>query len=492
MIRYLSKKWCILCTAMVVLIVLRLDQISADRLEDGLVWTCDGAAPVPSRVTHHGGSTGHQVRRLLIVGLLSTCFRSFTVKRSHFSENCNEAADNINSGVENVIQIMEKSLRSSPDSGIEEDSKNGNVMEDNISASVGDEKENVKAEDMEIVPNNNSSENVSVIEGEKKTENVNETLAENNVCENTDPNSLNTDETEKPLVVEEDKVREDDIQDVHEVVDSTAKEVDYGDTEEVKLLESEYENKPSQEQEEPSPAPPSPAASSKSNFWENLHGKNKDENVTENIDQDDKKSVAKEGAEEIDSEEKKKMDLDDAAITVDITNSEESINTLTIDQNKNKNNAAAEAEAVDTANNEEIFNDSLIEVTREDIELKLKESNPLVDGEIAAEKSKDVTLQLDPDASAENTDKTLRKTTPHPMSRVAALKKEDSEDVTHFSVKPNCSTPHDTKIDDLEDDEDNELRKLSWDSEGDERVDLGLEDGSSLKVQVECYWYCRI
>ena len=45
---------------------------------------------------------------------------------------------------------MEKSLRSSPDSGIEEDSKSGNIMEDNISASV------VKAEDMDIVPNNNS------------------------------------------------------------------------------------------------------------------------------------------------------------------------------------------------------------------------------------------------------------------------------------------------------------------------------------------------
>ena len=374
---------------------------------------------------------------------------------------------------------MEKSLRSSPDSGIEEDSKNGNIMEDNISASVVDEKENVKAEDMEIVPNNNSSENVSVIEGEKKAKNVDETLGENKVYENTDQDTLNSDETEETLVVEEEKVGEDDIQNVQEVVDSIAKEVDCGDTEEVKLPASECENETSQEQEEPSP--PSPAASSKSNFWENLHGKNKDENLTESIDRDDKKSVAKEGSKEIDSEEKK-MDLDGAVIAVDITNNEESINTLTIDHNKNT--AAEEEEAEDAANKEEISNDSLIEVTREDIELKLKESNPIVEGDIAAEKSKDVTLQLDPDASAENVDKTLRKTTPHPMSRIAALKKEDSEDVTHFSVKPNCSTPHDTKIDDLEDDEDNELRKLSWDSESDERVDLGLEDGSSLKVQV--------
>ena len=443
------------------------------------MWTCGHSAPVRSRVTHHGGSTGHQVLRLLIVGLLSTCFRSFTVKRSHFSENCNETEDNINSGVENVIQIMEKSLRSSPDSGIEEDSKNGNIMEDNISASVGDEKENVKAEDMEIVPNNISSENVSVIEGEKKAKNVDETLGENKVYENTDQDTQNSYETDETLVVEEEKVGEDDIQNVQEVVDSASKEVDCGDTEEVKLPASECENETSQEQEEPSP--PSPAASSKSNFWENLHGKNKDENLTESIDRDDKKSVAKEGAKEIDSEEKK-MDLDGAVIAVDITNNEESINTLTIDHNKNT--AAEEEEAEDAANKEEISNDSLIEVTREDIELKLKESNPIVEGDIAAEKSKDVTLQLDPDASAENADKTLRKTTPHPMSRVAALKKEDSEDVTHFSVKPNCSTPHDTKIDDLEDDEDNELRKLSWDSESDERVDLGLEDGSSLKVQV--------
>ena len=59
---------------MVVLIVLRLDQISADRLEGSSVWTCDGPAPVRSRVTHHGGSTGHQVLRLLIVELCQHVF----------------------------------------------------------------------------------------------------------------------------------------------------------------------------------------------------------------------------------------------------------------------------------------------------------------------------------------------------------------------------------------------------------------------------------
>ena len=140
---------------------------------------------------------------------------------------------------------MEKSLRSSPDSGIEEDSKSGNIMKDNISASVVDEKENVKAEDMEIVPNNISSENVSVIEGEKKAKNVDETLGENKVYENTDQDTQNSHETDETLVVEEEKVGEDDIQNVQEVVDSTSKEVDCGDTEEVKLPASECENETS-------------------------------------------------------------------------------------------------------------------------------------------------------------------------------------------------------------------------------------------------------
>ena len=43
------------------------------------------------------------------------------------------------------------------------------------------------------------------------------------------------------------------------------------------------------------------------------------------------------------------------------------------------------------------------------------------------------------------------------------------------------------------------LRKLSWDSDTDERVDLGLEDGTQMKVQVGMvydislfYEYCRL
>ena len=70
------------------------------------------------------------------------------------------------------------------------------------------------------------------------------------------------------------------------------------------------------------------------------------------------------------------------------------------------------------------------------------------------------------------------------MTRVETLKKQESEDVTVFSrqsVKPQCDTPAEDKEDP---EEDEELRKLSWDSDSDERADLGLEDGTAMKVQV--------
>ena len=70
--------------------------------------------------------------------------------------------------------------------------------------------------------------------------------------------------------------------------------------------------------------------------------------------------------------------------------------------------------------------------------------------------------------------------TPHPMSRSNTLKKQESGDVTRLSLMPNYDTSHD-ELD--VDDDDEELRKLSWDSEVEDRADLGLEDGTSLKVQ---------
>ena len=70
--------------------------------------------------------------------------------------------------------------------------------------------------------------------------------------------------------------------------------------------------------------------------------------------------------------------------------------------------------------------------------------------------------------------------TPHPMSRSNTLKKQESGDVTRLSLMPNYDTSHD-ELD--ADDDDDELQKLSWDSEAEDRADLGLEDGTSLKVQ---------
>ena len=87
------------------------------------------------------------------------------------------------------------------------------------------------------------------------------------------------------------------------------------------------------------------------------------------------------------------------------------------------------------------------------------------------------------DESIQKTEPLMR-VTPQPMTRVETLKKQESEDVTVFSLqslKPQC----DTEAGDKEDpEEDEELRKLSWDSDTDERADLGLEDGTTMKVQV--------
>ena len=80
--------------------------------------------------------------------------------------------------------------------------------------------------------------------------------------------------------------------------------------------------------------------------------------------------------------------------------------------------------------------------------------------------------------SREEAEKPIR-TTPHPLSRVNTLKKQESGDVTMLSLKPNYDS-----LDDLDiDDEEEELQKLSWDSDNDERIDLGLEDGTSCKVE---------
>ena len=84
------------------------------------------------------------------------------------------------------------------------------------------------------------------------------------------------------------------------------------------------------------------------------------------------------------------------------------------------------------------------------------------------------------DEDVQKTELVMRRTPP-PMNRLDVLKKQEFEDVTNFSVQPSCNTPREDK-EDL--DEDEELRKLSWDSESDERTDLGLEDGTAMKVQV--------
>ena len=84
------------------------------------------------------------------------------------------------------------------------------------------------------------------------------------------------------------------------------------------------------------------------------------------------------------------------------------------------------------------------------------------------------------DEDVQKTELVMRRT-PHPMNRLDVLKKQEFEDVTNFSVQPSCNSPREDK-EDLEEDE--ELRKLSWDSESDERTDLGLEDGTAMKVQV--------
>ena len=65
------------------------------------------------------------------------------------------------------------------------------------------------------------------------------------------------------------------------------------------------------------------------------------------------------------------------------------------------------------------------------------------------------------------------------MSRVNTLKKQESGDVTMLSLKPNYDSHEDLDTDA----EEEELQKLSWDSDHDERIDLGLEDGTSCKVQ---------
>ena len=81
--------------------------------------------------------------------------------------------------------------------------------------------------------------------------------------------------------------------------------------------------------------------------------------------------------------------------------------------------------------------------------------------------------------SREEVEKPIRKT-PHPLSRVNTLKKQESGDVTRLSLKPNYDSHDDLEIDD---EEEEELQKLSWDSDNEERIDLGLEDGTSCKVE---------
>ena len=92
---------------------------------------------------------------------------------------------------------------------------------------------------------------------------------------------------------------------------------------------------------------------------------------------------------------------------------------------------------------------------------------------------KEVTLD-DGASPVEKEIEKIHRKTPHPLSRVNTLKKQESGDVTMLSLKPNYdSSHHELDVDD----EDEELQKLSWDSETDERIDLGLEDGTACKVQ---------
>ena len=103
-------------------------------------------------------------------------------------------------------------------------------------------------------------------------------------------------------------------------------------------------------------------------------------------------------------------------------------------------------------------------------------------------KGEELNVSIDPSTplvDLEEKEKEIPRT-PHPFSRIEVLRKQESEEQSHNSLKPNCHSPHENRdIDEEEIEEDEgELQKLSWDSDSDERIDLGLEDGTPLKVQV--------
>ena len=129
----------------------------------------------------------------------------------------------------------------------------------------------------------------------------------------------------------------------------------------------------------------------------------------------------------------------------------------------------------------------LLEQKLGDTEVKEKVSEAPIQVDSSSSKGEELKVSLDPSTplvDLEEKEKEIPRT-PHPFSRIEVLRKQESEEQSHNSLKPNCHSPHENRdIDEEEEEDEGELQKLSWDSDCDERIDLGLEDGTPLKVQV--------
>ena len=317
-----------------------------------------------------------------------------------------ESVSNPSSGVENVINILESSLRSSPDSGIGEDSTKESIAPDEkadnpnemMTSEITSDSQTDKQSGGSLKENSPNTETNDSLNRGHEIE-TNSLFEEVSIEKN--PGATENDETDKALL------NNDDSQENEHMI-SNGRE-----------------------------------GQKDSNFWKSLHNLQEIDTIHANIPESGTMENCKDTPE-------------DSEIGLDIREDAAEEESL---PEENKAETERNDDSKESANN---INPEEVNTTESNIAL---DENTISD---------------------ENIQKTepLMRVTPQPMTRVETLKKQESEDVTVFSLqslKPQC----DTEAEDKEDpEEDEELRKLSWDSDTDERADLGLEDGTTMKVQV--------
>ena len=378
---------------------------------------------------------------------------------------------NLSNGVENVINILESSLRSSPDSGIGEDTKENMALDEKETPT---EVVQQLAEDM-----------ASVIVSDAQTDKESGGSLKENPSDIEPSDSLNQGhETNSTTAVVEDVSIEKD-QCVTSTNTTAAKTEN--------AVDNDEGNQPNQHM-----ISNCREGQKDSTFWKSLHNLSDIDTIDASMPKSEKsQEESEEGLdirEEVTEDEKnqheenktEKNDESEEGLDIreEVTDDEKSLPEENQTQKNDKPETGLE-EATDEDN-------KLPEETKKNEECNKLDENIQSEETNATKQSNNVEFDQDTlnGQAIQKTELVMRRT-PHPMTRVETLKKQESEDVTVFSLqslKPQCDTPAEDKEDP---EEDEELRKLSWDSDSDERADLGLEDGTAMKVQVRTTLYCQ-